>query len=90
MVAENRRTLLVASLLIAVAIVGKFVAGYAQFWFKGNKKVIGVGMIPRSEVGLIFAQRGLATEVFDERIFGAVQSWSWLLPLSLLLGSRCS
>lgn len=72
MVAENRSTLLVASLLIAVAIVGKFIAGYAPFWFKGNKKVIGVGMIPRGEVGLIFAQMGLATEVFDERIFGAV------------------
>ena len=40
--------------------MGKFLAGYAPFWFAGNKAVIGVGMIPRGEVGLIFAQAGLA------------------------------
>jgi len=31
--------------------------------------VIGVGMIPRGEVGLIFAQMGLSTGVFDEGLF---------------------
>lgn len=64
-------TLLTGSVLIAVGIVGKFLAGYAPFWFRGNKAVIGVGMIPRGEVGLIFAQIGLATGVFDAGLFGA-------------------
>ena len=68
----NRQTLLIAGLLIVAAVVGKFVAGYAPFWFAGNKKVIGVGMIPRGEVGLIFAQMGLASGVFDLGIFSAV------------------
>ena len=68
----NHRTLLVAGLLIVAAVVGKFAAGYAPFWFTGNKKVIGVGMIPRGEVGLIFAQMGLATGVFDLGLFSAV------------------
>ena len=67
----NRQTLLVGGLLILAAVVGKFLAGYAPFWFKGNKKVIGVGMIPRGEVGLIFAQMGLASGVFDPGLFGA-------------------
>ena len=63
---------MVAGLLIFVAVVGKFLAGYAPFWFRGNKNVIGVGMIPRGEVGLIFAQMGLATGVFDPGLFSAV------------------
>ena len=55
----NRTTLLIGGLLIVAAVVGKFLAGHAPFWFRGNKNVIGVGMIPRGEVGLIFAQMGL-------------------------------
>ena len=34
--------------------------------------VIGVGMVPRGEVGLIFAQAGLASGVFDAGLFGGV------------------
>ena len=68
----NRSTLLVGGLLIAAAVVGKFAAGYAAPWFKGRKDVIGVGMIPRGEVGLIFAQMGLSSGVFDARLFSAV------------------
>ena len=68
----NRPTLLVGGLLIVAAVVGKFVAGYAPVWFPGNKKVIGIGMIPRGEVGLIFAQMGLASGVFDPGLFSAV------------------
>lgn len=68
----NRQTLMVGGLLIVAAVVGKFLAGHAPFWFKGNKNVIGVGMIPRGEVGLIFAQMGLASGVFDLGLFSAV------------------
>lgn len=70
--AANHSTLLVGGLLIVAAVVGKFLAGYAPFWFPGNKNVIGVGMIPRGEVGLIFAQMGLAAGVFDKGLFSAV------------------
>jgi len=69
---SNGQTLLVGSLLIVAAVVGKFAAGYAPFWFTGNKKVIGVGMIPRGEVGLIFAQMGFASGVFDTGLYSAV------------------
>jgi Kef-type K+ transport system membrane component KefB len=69
---SNGQTLLVGGLLILAALLGKFAAGYAPFWFKGNKSVIGVGMIPRGEVGLIFAQMGLASGLFDAGLFGAV------------------
>jgi Kef-type K+ transport system membrane component KefB len=68
----SRFALLTGGVLILVGIAGKLAAGYAPFWFRGNKTVIGVGMVPRGEVGLIFAQMGLATEVFDAGLFGAV------------------
>ncbi|MBX6332039.1 MAG: cation:proton antiporter, partial [Gemmatimonadaceae bacterium] len=47
----DTRTALIGSALIAVALVGKFVAGYGPWWFKGNKALVGVAMIPRGEVG---------------------------------------
>jgi len=68
----NRATLEIGGLLIVAAVFSKFVAGYAPFWFRGNKKVIGVGMIPRGEVGLIFAQTGLTAGVFDAGLFSAI------------------
>jgi Kef-type K+ transport system membrane component KefB len=68
----NYQTLLIGGLLIIAAVVGKFIAGYAAFWFKGRKHVIGLGMIPRGEVGLIFAQMGAAAGVFVGGLFSAI------------------
>jgi hypothetical protein len=47
----NRPTLRMGGVLILVAVMGTWLAGYAPVWFTGNKKVIGVGMIPRGEGG---------------------------------------
>ena len=47
-------------------------AGYAPFWMKGRKLLIGVAMIPRGEVGLIFARMGLATAVLTSELFSAI------------------
>ncbi len=65
-------TLAIGGLLLAAAIVSKFAAGFAPFWFRGRKAVIGVGMIPRGEVGLIFAQMGLSLGVLDAGLFSAI------------------
>jgi Kef-type K+ transport system membrane component KefB len=55
----NREGLFIAIFLIAIAIVGKFVTGWAVFGQPGiNRVAIGVGMIPRGEVGLVFAGIG--------------------------------
>jgi Kef-type K+ transport system membrane component KefB len=69
---ENHRTLVIGAALIVAAVLGKFIAGYAPFWIRADKRVIGVGMIPRGEVGLIFAQMGLTSGVFDAAMFSAV------------------
>ncbi len=71
LVAENLPTLKTGMLLIVAAMLGKFLCGYSPFWFKGRKHVIGIGMIPRGEVGLIFAEKALATGVFDIGLFSA-------------------
>ncbi len=65
-------TLAIGGALIAVGIAGKMAAGYAPWWFKGNKALIGAAMIPRGEVGLIFAQMGLATGAIDVALFSAI------------------
>jgi len=68
----NHRTLLIALMLSIVAVAGKFLSGYAPFWFKGKKSLIGAGMIPRGEVGLIFAAMGKGVGILDEGMFAAV------------------
>ena len=58
--------------LAAIGIVGKVLAGFVV-WRKGvNRMVVGVGMIPRGEVGLIFAQIGLSTKLLTAELYSAV------------------
>jgi Kef-type K+ transport system membrane component KefB len=58
----NREGLVLAAFLIVVAILGKVVTGLAVFSKeKLNRLAIGVGMIPRGEVGLVFAGVGAAS-----------------------------
>ena len=71
-VSENIPILLIALILFIVAVVGKFVSGWAVFQKGINKTAVGIGMIPRGEVGLIFAQVGLTYGVFTSDIFSAV------------------
>jgi len=66
-VPENRAGLLIAGFLMVVAILGKVVTGWAVFGQPGiNRLAIGVGMIPRGEVGLVFAGIGSASGVLDK------------------------
>ena len=64
--------LITGSALIVVGVLGKVAAGYAPRQFDGNNLLIGVAMIPRGEVGLIFAQMGLATGAILPQEFGAL------------------
>lgn len=64
---SNREGLAIASFLIAIAIIGKVVTGLAVFGQPGiNRLAIGVGMIPRGEVGLVFAGVGSASGVLSK------------------------
>jgi Kef-type K+ transport system membrane component KefB len=69
--AANRTPILFALGLTVVGLLGKFAAGYAA-WGPVRKAFIGAGMIPRGEVGLIFASIGKATGSLPEPVFVAV------------------
>jgi Kef-type K+ transport system membrane component KefB len=70
---EGAGSLLVLTLLLGViAIVGKVVAGWAAPWERYRRLVVGVGMVPRGEVGLIFANLGLRSGVISDAVFSAV------------------
>jgi Kef-type K+ transport system membrane component KefB len=80
--------LLIAGFLILVAIVGKLVTGWFVFGQPGiNRLAIGVGMIPRGEVGLVFAGIGAASGAIDKSLQVAiilmVISTTFLAPIFL-------
>jgi Kef-type K+ transport system membrane component KefB len=64
--------LLLTVLLSGLAIAGKVVAGWAAPWEHYRRLVVGVGMVPRGEVGLIFANIGLRSGVINEAVFSAL------------------
>ena len=66
------QVLLLGASLILVAVAGKFAAGYAPWWMKVKKSVVGVGLVPRGEVGLIFAQTGLKAGVLAAGAYSAL------------------
>ena len=72
-VPANREGLVIAVFLIAVAIIGKLITGWT---FIGqpqiNRFAIGVGMIPRGEVGLVFAGIGSASGVLSKPLEAAI------------------
>nr|BAI23228.1 NapA type sodium/proton antiporter [Aphanothece halophytica] len=71
--AENRQGLIIAAFLIVVAIIGKIISGWAIFGKeKVNRLAIGIGMIPRGEVGLVFAGIGAASGILDKPLQAAV------------------
>ena len=70
--AATRQFFVVGMLLTLVAIAGKLLAGYAAFGRPLRKIVIGVGMIPRGEVGLIFAQLGLTAGLLTAGLYSSV------------------
>jgi Kef-type K+ transport system membrane component KefB len=70
---DNRNGLLIAVFLISVAIVGKIVTGWVVFGQPDiNRLAIGVGMIPRGEVGLVFAGIGTASGAIDKPLQVAI------------------
>jgi Kef-type K+ transport system membrane component KefB len=68
----SRDVVVVGVALTVVAIAGKLAAGYVPVWIRAHKTLIGVGMIPRGEVGLIFAQMGLTAGVLNAGTYSAL------------------
>ena len=69
--AANRTGLLLGLGLTVIGFLGKFAAGFVA-GRNVNRAFIGAGMVPRGEVGLIFASVGLQTGALPQSIFIAV------------------
>src|SRR4051794_20768830 len=61
-----------AALLLLVAVVGKLVSPLGATGASGDKLLIGLGMLPRGEVGLIFATLGLQSGVLGDDLYAAL------------------
>lgn len=62
--------LLTALAITAAAFVGKIISGLVAG--KVRKAIVGWGMVPRGEVGLIFASMGLAIGVISQDMFSII------------------
>ena len=70
---EARSALVIAGFMFIVAIIGKVVAGWAVFGKqKTNHLVVGLGMLPRGEVGLIFLGLGTAAKLLSPGLEAAI------------------
>ena len=66
----NLPILLVALVITVIAFVGKIASGLAAG--KVSKALVGFGMVPRGEVGLIFASIGKALNIISEEVFSVI------------------
>jgi Kef-type K+ transport system membrane component KefB len=86
----NRAGLVVAGFLLVVAIAGKVAAGWCFLSQQPtNRLVVGLGMMPRGEVGLIFlglgTQARLLTPALEAAILLMVIGTTFLAPVLLRL-----
>ncbi|MCT0217695.1 cation:proton antiporter [Synechococcus sp. CS-1329] len=84
----NRPGLVMAAFLLVVAIIGKVASGWTYVSKeKTNRLVVGLGMMPRGEVGLIFlglgTQAGLLTPALEAAILLMVIGTTFLSPILL-------
>ncbi len=68
----GRGVLLIGVILFAIAVLGKLASGWAAPWLRFNRWAVGIGMVPRGEVGLIFAQIGVTTGILTNHLFSAI------------------
>ncbi len=64
------KILLVGLAITAVAFIGKWLSGLAAG--SVNKNLVGFGMVPRGEVGLIFATIGKSLGVVNDEVFSII------------------
>lgn len=80
----------------AIAIVSKLAGGFLGAIRLGRRgaTIVGFGMVPRGEVGVVIASLGLAAGVFDQRLYAVIVAMSLLTAmvtppvLALLLRDR--
>ncbi len=68
----SAKVLGLAAVLLAAAVVGKLLSPVGALGSPGDKRLIGLGMLPRGEVGLIFAGLGLTEGILGDDGYAAL------------------
>lgn len=68
----DAKAMAIAGVLLVVGLAGKIVAGLGVKRGTGDRVLVGIGMIPRGEVGLIFAALGLSGGILDAQQHAAL------------------
>jgi Kef-type K+ transport system membrane component KefB len=73
-------SLVLVAAMTALAIAGKLIGCGGAAWGMGGRSatIVGVGMVPRGEVGIIVASVGLAEGIIGPRLYGALVAMSIL------------
>jgi len=71
---RSRSVILLALLLTVLAVLTKLIACGLGAWGLGWKRAgqVGMGMVPRGEVGIVVAQIGIGLAVIDQSLYGVV------------------
>ena len=76
-------TLGVLALVTAIAVVSKLIGGFFGALSLGRKGalIVGIGMVPRGEVGVVVASLGLTAGVFTPRVYALIVAMSLLTAM---------
>ncbi|MDE3073341.1 MAG: cation:proton antiporter [Pseudomonadota bacterium] len=71
------------AIVAAIAIASKLAGGFLGALSLGRRSaaIVGFGMVPRGEVGVVIASLGLAAGVFNERIYAVIVAMSLLTAM---------
>jgi Kef-type K+ transport system membrane component KefB len=79
----NGETLIALAVVTLIAIGSKLAGGYLGALALGKRSalIVGVGMVPRGEVGVVIASLGLAAGVFSAKIYAVIVAMSLLTAM---------
>ncbi len=79
----DAQTIGVLALITAIAIVSKILGGFLGALSLGKRGalIVGIGMVPRGEVGVVVASLGLAAGVFSARMYALIVAMSLLTAM---------
>lgn len=71
---RDASVIMLALIITIVAVITKFVGCGIGAWGMSRREMaqVGIGMVPRGEVGIVVAQIGLGLGVIEQSFFGAV------------------